>query len=719
MKLQRWQPHDRAGLIWSCLPRWPAHWSQAMLLGCVAPAAMAQDAPTVSLEPVVVTGTRSANLVGVADSATEGTITAKQLATRPLLRAAEVLESVPGMTVTQHSGDGKANQYFLRGFNLDHGSDFASFVNGMPVNNVSHAHGQGYTDLNFLIPELVGTVRYRKGSYSAEDSGFAVTGVAYIDYVRSLPAPLVDLTLGQHQFQRLLGAGSTQLNADLTLLGAVELGGTNGPWEEPEHLHKVNATVRLSYGTPSNGFSITTMSYRSRWIATEHVPERAITGGEIGRYGTLAPTDGGRTYRDSLSADWVRSSDSDTDSAGIGGSTTRANAYLISYGLNLYSSPSGVQNSQHEQEDRRTVIGGSVSHGWNLGADWRNSDVTLGLGFRRDHLPRVGLFKTLERVRTDTVREDRLTETSVGAYGEARTQWLPWLRSTFGLRFDQLHATVSPSGGAFNSANGGTARASQISPKLALAFGPFAGTEFYINWGTGFHGNDSRGATSTINPNDGRPADKVPPLAKATSSEVGLRATPLPGWNTAFSLWQTSLGSELVFIGDEGVTEPKGASRRHGVEWWNDVTLNRWLTVDADLAISQARFVQASNGGTRVPNSIPLSASMGVSADAQGPWFAGLRLRYIGAYPLEETGAQKSTPFLTANLKLGYRFNRHWQASLDVLNLFDRKANDVEYWGTSCTRAEGPGCNGGAGFDGRLVHPLEPRTFRASVRASF
>ena len=146
---------------------------------------------------------------------------------------------------------------------------------------------------------------------------------------------------------------------------------------------------------------------------------------------------------------------------------------------------------------------------------------------------------------------------------------------------------------------------------------------------------------------------------------------------------------------------------------------HRRLTVDTDLAVSQARFVQAQNGGTHVPNSIPLSASMGVSVDAQGSWFAGLRLRYIGAYPLEETGAQKSTPFLTANLKLGYRFNRHWQASLDVLNLFDRKANDVEYWGTSCTRTEGPGCNGGAGFDGRLVHPLEPRTFRASVRASF
>ena len=707
MKVFTALPREGMDLAWWCLPRWPRHWTKAVVLGCATPWTLAQQVQT--LEPVIVSG-RSANLVGVADTATEGTINAKQLATRPLLRPAEVLESVPGLTVTQHSGDGKANQYFLRGFNLDHGSDFASYVNGMPVNNVSHAHGQGYTDLNFLLPELVSTVRYRKGTYSAEDNAFAVTGVAYIDYMRSLPQPLVDLTLGQHNYRRLLGVGSRALGDDLTLLGAIELGGTNGPWDQPEHLHKVNTMLRLSSGTAGNGFAVTGMTYISRWTATEHVPERAVTSGEIGRYGTLAPTDGGRTYRNSLSVDWARSSDIDS---------TRANAYVISYGLNLFSSPSGLLDSQHEQEDRRTVLGGAISHGWDLGPVWRDTEATLGLQFRNDSIPRVGLFHTVDRIRIDTVREDRLSQKAIGVYGEAKTKWLPWLRSTLGARFDEVHATVTPLGGTFNAANGGSARGTQASPKVALAFGPFSGTEVYASWGTGFHGNDFRGATSTVNPNDGTPVAKVKPLVTAKSAELGLRATPLPGWNTALSLWKTDLDSELVFIGDEGVTEPKGASQRRGVEWSNDYTPNGWLIVDGDLAVSRARFIEASNGGTHVPNSIPLSASIGISADRQGTWFGGFRLRYLGAYPLEETGTQKSTPFLTANLKVGYRFSPNLRITADILNLFDRRANDIEYWGTSCTRAEGPDCNNGAGFDGRLVHPLEPRTFRVSVRASF
>ena len=505
-----------------------------------AAVSMATNAATTILAPVFVTG-RSANLVGVANCATEGTITAKQLATRPLLRAAEVLESVPGMTVTQHSGDGKANQYFLRGFNLDHGSDFASFVGGMPINNVSHAHGQGYTDLNFLIPELVSTVRYRKGSYSAEDSDFAVTGVAYVDYARSLPAPFVDLTVGSYNYRRALGAGSSKLNDDLTLLGAIEFGSTDGPWEQAEHVHKVNTVLRLSAGTLSNGFSVTGMTYLSHWTATEEVPERAITNGEIGRYGTLGPSDGGRTYRNSLSADWARSD--------VSGSS-RANAYVVGYGLNLFSTPSGFLESQHEQVDRRSIFGGALSHGWGLGPAWRDTDVSVGAQIRLDRIPDVGLFHTVNRVRTDTLREDKLAQTAVGLYAEARTPWQPWFRSTLGVRSDRVSATVSSLGGAFNAANGGEASGSQVSPKLALAFGPFGGTEFYANWGTGFHSNDFRGAITTVSPIDGSPIDKVPPLAKATSVEIGLRATPLPGWSTALSLWKTDLDSELVFAGD-------------------------------------------------------------------------------------------------------------------------------------------------------------------------
>ena len=670
--------------------------------------ARAQDAQT--LAPVVVNG-RSANLIGVADSATEGVITARQLATRPLLRAAEVLESVPGMTVMQHSGEGKATQYFLRGFNLDHGTDFATFVNGMPINNVSHAHGQGYTDLNFLMPELVSTVRYRKGPYSAEDSNFVVTGVAYMDYARSLPEPFVDLTWGRFNHRRLLAAGSRSLGDGLSLLGAVEFGSANGPWEQPEHLHKRNGVLRLSSGNPGNGFSITGMSYSSDWTATEEVPERAITNGEIGRYGTLAPTDGGKTYRHSLSGDWARTDDA--------GGMTRANAYLVGYGLNLFSTPSGLQEGQHEQEDRRIIIGAAAAHSWDLGAAWHDTEAAVGIQFRQDRIARVGLFNTVERVRTDTVREDRITQTALGLYGEARTRWTPWLRSTLGARIDRLSGTVSPLDGPFNAANGGTVSGRQASPKVALAFGPFSNTEFYASWGTGFHSNDFRGATTTVSPVDGSPVDKVQPLARAVSAEVGLRATPLPGWNTALSLWKTDLASELVFVGDQGVTEPRGASRRQGIEWSNDYSPNGWLTVDADIAVSRARFVQAANGGTQVPNAIPLSASLGVAADQNGPWFGGLRLRYIGAYSLEETGTQMSAPSFTGNLKVGYRVSPQVRVTVDVLNLFDRKANNFEYWGSACTPAEGRACHNGAGIDGRMMHPIEPRTLRVSMRLGF
>ena len=593
------------------------------------------------LETVVVTGSSTnGGLIGVADSATEGTVTAKQLANRPLLRPAEVMEAVPGMTVTQHSGDGKANQYFLRGFNLDHGSDFATTVMGMPVNMASHAHGQGYMDLNFLIPELIGSLRYRKGMYAAEDDDFATTGSARIDYRRE-GAPLVDVSAGPHSYRRLLAAGNRTLggdgDSDLKLLGAVELGGSDGPWDQPENLRKRNAVLRLSQGSTNNGFALTVMAYHATWTATEHVPERAILSGEIGRYGALVPGDGGITHRYSLSGECA-SSASDGN--------IRASAYVIDYGLNLFSNPSGFingpQGDQHEQADQRTTWGGALARSWYLGPTWRDTEATVGAQLRQDRIGTLGLYDTVARQRTNTVLEDSALQTALGLYGEARTQWQPWLRSIVGLRWDQLQARVNARAGAFNLDNGGRVRGSQASPKLGLVFGPFDQTEFYANWGTGFHSNDARGATATTNVRDGSAIDKVPPLVKATGSELGLRTVPLLGWSSSLALWRMDLQSELVFIGDEGVTEPKGASRRVGLEWSNYITPNDWLIVDADLALSRARFARPVNGGTQVPNAIPVSASLGLSADPHGRWFGGLRLRYVGAYALEEAGAQKS-----------------------------------------------------------------------------
>ncbi len=691
------------------------HHRTGALVLFAASSAFAQQTST--LETVVVMG-RGNQMIGVADTATEGIVTAKQLANRPLLRPAEVMETVPGLMVTQHSGDGKANQYFLRGFNLDHGSDFATQVMGMPVNMASHAHGQGYMDLNFLMPELVSAMRYRKGVYAAEDGDFATTGSARIDYQRSLPAPIIDASLGAHDYRRLLAAGSREAGgAGVQLLGAVDLQTNDGPWGQPERLRKFNSIVRLSSGTPRDGHALTVMAYRAEWVATEHVPERAITTGEIGRYGALVPGDGGKTHRISVSGEWAQPS---------GSGHAQASAYVIGYGLNLFSNPSGYingpQGDQHEQADRRVVWGGQAAHAWVLGAAWRETEATLGAQWRQDRIGTLGLYDTEARQRTNTVREDRALQTALGVYAEARTQWLRWLRSSAGVRLDQVRATVTPTGGVFNAGNGGTAQGRQVSPKLALVLGPFSAlgqTELYANWGSGFHSNDMRGATSTVNARDGSVIDKVAPLVRARGSEIGVRANPLPGWNTSLSAWQMALASELVFIGDAGVTEPKGASRRAGVEWSNDWQVNHWLFVDGDLAWSRARFNEPVNGGTQVPNAIPLSASVAITADDHGKWFGGVRWRYIGRYALEETGAHKATAFATTNLKLGYRISPTLQVTLDLLNALNSKANDIEYWGGACTRSDGPACNGGAGIDGRLIHPLEPRTLRIAMRASF
>ena len=616
----------------------------------------------------------SSDLIGVADTASEGTVTAKQLANRPLLRPAEVMEVVPGMIVTQHSGDGKANQYFLRGFNLDHGSDFATHVTGMPINMVSHAHGQGYMDLNFLIPELIGTVKYKKGVYGAEDGDFATSGSARIDYQRSLATPFVDLSLGQHNYRRLLTAGSTEING-LNLLAGVELAGNDGPWDQPEKLQKQNAVFRLSSGTAANGFALTAMLYKADWTASEHVPERAITSGEIGRYGTLSAHDGGQTHRYSLSGEWAQTGEN---------GATRASAYVIDYGLNLFSSPSGyisgLSGDQHEQADERIVWGSDLRRSWFLGPQLRDTELTAGMQLRQDRIGKVGLYSTVDRQRTNVVREDKITETATGLFVDAKTQWLPWLRTNIGARYDLIRAEATALGGVNNMANGGQVSAHQASPKLGVVFGPFnllGPTEFYANWGHGFHSNDVRGATAKVNPQDGSTTEAVPLLVKAKGGELGLRIVPLPGWNSSLSVWQMDLASELVFIGDEGITEPKGASRRSGLEWSNYFSPVPGVIVDADVALSKARFTNEINGGRHVPNAIPLAVSLGMSYDDGGPWFGGFRMRYLGAYALEETATEKSGAFWMANLKLGYRLNRQWQATLDVLNLFDKKANDI------------------------------------------
>lgn len=670
-------------------------------------AVLAGGIPT--LEAVEVSAA-TPGLIGLAGSATEGTVSGRQLAVRPLLRPAEVLEAVPGMIVSQHSGDGKANQYYLRGFNLDHGTDFATWLMGMPVNLPTHAHGQGYTDLNFLIPELISSVRYRKGPYHAAEGDFSSAGAARIDYRRSLETGFVQWETGRNRYGRLLAAGSRGLGeGGLTLLGAAEVAYTDGPWAVDQNLRKLNTVLRLSSGSPDNGWAATAMAYESEWTATDQVPRRAVDAGLIGRFGSLDPSSGGKTRRASLSAEWARS-----DASGV----SRANAYLIDYRLDLFSNftyalDNPLRGDQFEQVDRRQTLGAAGSHvhfaewaGWPV-------ELTLGSEFRHDQIGQVGLLLTEARRRHAAVRTDQVRQTRMSLHGEAVVQWSGWLRSSAGVRADHYRFDVRSD----TSLNSGEQDAFLATPKLGVVLGPWRATEVYANWGHGFHSNDARGTVTRVDPDPrstgfGQPLRPVHPLVRTRGMEVGLRSAPARGWWTTLALWRLDMASELLFVGDAGITEASRPSRRQGVEWAHFWMVLPGVTVDADLAASSARFRDGDAAGSRIPGAMEKMASLGVTCDPGGRWFGGLRLRHFASRPLIEDNSVRSIPSTLTNLKVGYRVDRHISLSADVLNLFNRRASDIDYYYESQLKSER--------FPVADIHthPAEPRSLRFTLRVS-
>ncbi|MEO6280607.1 TonB-dependent receptor domain-containing protein [Roseateles sp.] len=665
---------------------------------------------TAVLDKVEVAGRHYDNAIGSADAASQGTIRAELLKSRPALRPGEVLEFVPGLIVTQHSGDGKANQYFLRGFNLDHGTDFATSVNGLPVNMPSHGHGQGYSDLNFLIPELVDRIEYRKGPYFAKNGDFAAAGSADIAYRNTLDENFAALTLGQRQFRRFVGAGSAALGGGLNLLGAVEVQHNDGPWKLAERLRKSNGVVKLSGGTRAEGWSASVMGYDAKWTSTDQVPERLIAAGTyngqpFGRFDAIDTSDGGETRRSSLSGEWHRNT---------GAEATNVVAYAMNYRLKLFSNFTYAlerpdDGDQFSQQDQRKVYGVNASHAveHRLGGLPARSEV--GLQLRHDRI-RVGLYDTVERRIIGTTRDDDVRETQLGVYGQASVELTPWLRSVVGLRADPARFKVNS---LSNAANSGSASANLFSPKLSLIAGPWAKTEFFFNAGRGFHSNDARGTTASVDPRTGDAVDKVPGLVAARGMELGARTEWVPGLQSSVALWKLDFDSELVYVGDAGATEANRQSKRHGIEWNNRYVPTPWLLIDADLAWTHARFANFDAAGDRIPNAVDKVGSIAVTLRDLGPWSASLQWRYLGSGSLIENNSVRSRSSLTTNLRVARKLWGKAELTFDVFNLSNRKLNDIEYFYESQLPGEA------APVADRHVHPAEPRTVRVTLKMVF
>jgi hypothetical protein len=645
------------------------------------------------------------DLVGVADAASSGVVAASQMEERSLLRPADVLERVPGLVVSQHSGEGKGNQYYVRGFNIDHGTDLALEVAGVPVNLPTHAHGQGYADANFLIPELASGIQFHKGPYHASAGDFSAAGSVQVDYLSQLDRPLLKLEAGEGDYERALFAASPRVRGG-HLLAAIELVHKDGPWVSPDDFGKVNAVLKYSQGRPTDGFSVTGLFYDADWYATDQIPTRSTLDGRLSRFGTIDPSDGGRARRASLSAEWQK---------GNSGDLTRVSAFVLRNELNLWSNftyglDDPVNGDQFEQEDRRWIFGLAGGRQWNGLWGGRNTETRLGAGVRHDAIGEVGLYTNRHRARLSTTRRDSVDETSLFAWAESTLDFRPWFRTTVGLRADHYLFDVR----ADLSENSGKRSASLVSPKIGLALGPWGGTELYANAGFGFHSNDARGTTIRIDPRTGEAAEPVDPLVRAKGAELGLRTLALRNVHATVAVWGLDLDSELLYVGDAGATEVSRPSRRLGIECAIDIVPRPWLSLDASLAWSRARFTDQASVGNRIPGAIEGVVTAGAAVHNLRGWLGNLRWRYLGPRPLLEDDSVRSKAAHLVTAQIGYTFNERVTLKLDVFNLFDAKVSDIDYFYASRVPGEPAG-----GVEDIHFHPMEPLTLRFGVAVRF
>lgn len=684
--------------------------------------------------------------------ASEMTVSGRDINDRPITRPGEVLEVAPGLIVTQHSGEGKANQYFLRGYNLDHGTDMAITVDDMPVNMRSHGHGQGYADLNFLMPETVNGMRIRKGPYYAEEGDFSSVGAMHLDLIDRVDRGLAKMTFGSFGYRRVFGMNSTKVGeGDLLVAGEANI--YNGPWSNPDEVRKLSGMVRYTQGTATDGFSATAMAYGNRWNSTDQIPLRAITSGLLGRFDSMDPTDGGRANRFSLSARVAQ-----TDDLG----SWKANAYVIKSGLDLYNNftyflNDPVLGDQFHQHDGRVLAGGAVSRTFLGSFAGLPTETTAGLQTRYDDI-NLALTTTYQRNFLGNIRSDKVKEASVAAYIQNTTHWTDWLRTTLGWRGDYYDTTVNS---LFNANNSGKASAALGSPKFSMAFGPFYKTELFFGAGMGMHSNDARGSTIREVPVDRiqdphAPSDPINAsalLVRTKGAEVGIHTRLISGLDSTFSVFMLDQASEIIFVGDGGDTEASRASRRYGIEWTNRYKPTNWLTLDGDVALSHARFVgfnqeqadtyaslagypevQIGNApGNHVPGAPTLIASAGITIGEANGWFGGIRWRYLGERPLTEDNAFRSPATSLFNGRIGYRFENGWRIQLDILNLFDAKADQITYAYGSMLKTDSlfvmcnsapsgvtpPAAVCSNGVMDRVLHPVEPFAVRLTLAGRF
>lgn len=650
------------------------------------------------IEEVVVWG-RSLQLLGSADSSSQGVVGYADFSTRPLARVGELVEVVPGMIATQHSGPGKANQYFLRGFNLDHGSDFSTFFDGMPVNFRTHAHAQGYMDLNFIIPEVIERIDFKKGPYFANTGDFSLAGTSSMKTYDSLERGFVEVTVGSGDEIRLVAADS--VNTELgSLLYALEHQQTNGMFVLDQDVRKYNGLLKYTgeiAGIPSQ---LTLTAYDSEWISTNQVPQRAVTSGQIDRFGFIDPDLGGQSHRYSLSGRFE---------LGEWDLTAYASAYYMSLINNpTYSLNDPINGDEFEQEDERVLFGGSLVRQSRFEIMGLKAAGLFGAEVRVDDVQELNLFNTRSRLRYGSVREDSARELSLSTYAESEFALSENLRLTIGLRADYIRFDVE----ALRAENSGTESDALLQPKFGLAYRLSDSLELYANYGHGFHSNDVRAAVNRIDPVTGEDTEAQDILVEGRGGEIGFRYDNLKGFNISLTAFELATDSELVFVGDAGTTEPSDPTRRSGVELNAFYSISERLVIDLSAARARGHFRGLPDGANSITDAHENVAAAGLTYVGTQGVTASLRVRYFGDAALTEDESVMKENSTLINAGVSYSAGA-WEMGIDVLNLLDAEDDDIAYFFESRLPGEVEA------MEDIHFHPSNPRVIRAMLRYSF
>ena len=666
--------------------------------GCVAASASGSHAAHPPETDEIVVFGREINLIGTAKAGSEGVVGYGDFDDRPLSRVGELVEVIPGAVATQHSGSGKANQYFLRGFNLDHGTDFAAYFDGAPINFRTHGHGQGYLDLNFIIPEIVERIEFRKGPYYADVGDFTAAATAAFRSYDALEENIASATIGENGYRRGLVAGSTEFGGG-EILAAAEVLFNDSPYILDEDLEKYNAFLKFSRQTDAADWSISLSAYDAEWSSTDQIPLRAIESGLVSRLGFIDPDLGGNTTRIALNGE-----------ANIGDLSLSAYALYYDFALFTnftYFASDPVNGDEFEQRDERVTVGGAIDYTRPVTVGGFDGAFKTGADLRYDDIFNVGLFDTVARQRIRTIRDDEVKEFSVGGFVEIELNLTDRLRASVGARGDFYDYSVDAS----IAANSGDGNDAIFTPTAALAWRATDVLELYANYGQGFHSNDVRGAAISVDPRTLDPVEAVEVLVRAEGAEIGARFSQ-GSFNATLTGFWLELGEELVFVGDAGTTEPNDASRRFGIEFTAFWRPADWIRFDGSAAYTDARFKNAPIGEDRIPQAVENVFAAGVTIDPTDRLTAALRLRHFGEAPLIEDASVFSDPTTIVNLGVYYDLGPA-RLGLDVLNLFDSRDADITYFFESQLPGEA------APVEDIHLHPVEPRQIRGSIALAF